>query len=199
MSEKHDWPDCKEIQCEQAHESWRTVLAMLGLECPDEIYVVGKAIRVAQAIGDLKVNLTELHHKLEAQRKKVQEAHIEFHKDPNALHGPDEEHDPAAFIRIVRLERDKAQSELTQLRQQVEELKAIRQHFETKLEAAHRETGQAKADYEGLLKHHEATDEIIKDAQGQRPEDGKRLLHNYDRLKQENIELKEKLLCYEKT
>lgn len=44
---------------------------------------------------------------------------------------------------------------------------------------------ELKADYDGLMEHHEITDEIIKDAQGMSPKDGKALLYNYNKLKQQ--------------
>lgn len=52
-----------------------------------------------------------------------------------------------------------------------------------------KELNEAKNDYESLLSHHEATDKIIIDAQGLRPETGKALLHNYDQLKAEVLKL----------
>lgn len=57
--EKHDWPNCKETQCEQAHEIFRCVMQVLGINCDDNVYVVGKMIRVNEAITNLQSQLTQ--------------------------------------------------------------------------------------------------------------------------------------------
>lgn len=66
--EKHPWPDCKEVQCQQAHETLNTVMDILNIECPDNIYVVGKMVRICQAIGDMKVQIAEQNTMIETIR-----------------------------------------------------------------------------------------------------------------------------------
>lgn len=51
------WPNCKELQCAQAHEVLNCILEILNIPCDDSIYVVGKMIRIVDAIGQLKVNV----------------------------------------------------------------------------------------------------------------------------------------------
>lgn len=57
------------------------------------------------------------------------------------------------------------------------------------------ERQELQSDYEALLKHHELTDDIIKDAQGLRPSTGRALLHTLDSLKARNIELTRTVEC----
>lgn len=102
---KHDWPNCKEVQCEQAHEALRTVMQLLNIECDDGIYVVGKAIRIANAIGDLKVHIAQLNTAL-ARRNEIEgKAHALFTEPlkngQHFAHLP-EQCNPLGFVQVMR-------------------------------------------------------------------------------------------------
>lgn len=44
------WPDCHEVQCEQAHAVYRAIFQYLGVECPENVYNVGKMLRLMEAV-----------------------------------------------------------------------------------------------------------------------------------------------------
>ncbi len=44
------WKDCGNVQCAQVHATLDSLLQWLECECPESIYVVGKMIRVLDAI-----------------------------------------------------------------------------------------------------------------------------------------------------
>lgn len=54
------WPDCKEVQCAQAHETLDAVLDLLGSEYSKDHYVIGKTITISEAIGELKAQVSIL-------------------------------------------------------------------------------------------------------------------------------------------
>lgn len=53
MSES-SWPDCGNVQCRRSHELLDTIIQMLGIEPCDDVYAVGKAMRISQAISKLQ-------------------------------------------------------------------------------------------------------------------------------------------------
>ncbi len=53
-SDYPDWPDCKEVQCNQLHECLDVLLQMLTVECPKSMYAIGKMVRIARQIDNLR-------------------------------------------------------------------------------------------------------------------------------------------------
>lgn len=44
------WKDCGNVQCAQVHSTLDSLLQWLEVECPENVYVVGKMVRVLDAI-----------------------------------------------------------------------------------------------------------------------------------------------------
>lgn len=51
---KSPWNDCGNIQCAQSHEALEAIMDCLGIEFPKDVYIVGKAVRIAEEIARLK-------------------------------------------------------------------------------------------------------------------------------------------------
>jgi len=50
----HVWEDCGNVQCRQVHETLDSLLEMLGIQCAPNIYTIGKALRITEAILKLQ-------------------------------------------------------------------------------------------------------------------------------------------------
>lgn len=44
------WPDCGQVQCAQVHNTLDSLLQWLEADCPRDIVIVGKMVRVMDAI-----------------------------------------------------------------------------------------------------------------------------------------------------